>query len=109
MTRFTWAAQPAMILRPAAFEPVKQTLRTASWVTKRWPILDPSPGTTWKTPSGIPASRASSPRRIAVSGVRLAGFKTTVLPAASAGPSPQPAMGMGKFQGTMMPTTPSGS
>ena len=38
-----------------------------------------------------------------------AGLSTTVLPAASAGAKPQPAIGMGKFQGTMMPTTPSGS
>ncbi len=32
-----------------------------------------------------------------------------MLPAASAGAKPQPAIGIGKFQGTMMPTTPSGS
>jgi hypothetical protein len=32
-----------------------------------------------------------------------------VLPAASAGAKPQPAIGIGKFQGTMIPTTPSGS
>ena len=98
-----------MTRRPAAFDPVKQTLRTASWVTKRPPMVAPSPGTTCMTPSGTPASRASSPRRSAVRGVRLAGLRTTVLPAASAGPNPQPAMGIGKFQGTMMPTTPRGS
>ena len=62
-----------------------------------------------KTPSGIPASTASSPSRIAVSGVSSAGLRTTVLPAARAGAKPQPAIGMGKFHGTMMPTTPSGS
>ena len=32
-----------------------------------------------------------------------------MLPAASAGANPHAAMGIGKFQGTMMPTTPSGS
>ena len=32
-----------------------------------------------------------------------------MLPAASAGAKPQPAMGMGKFHGTMTPTMPSGS
>jgi hypothetical protein len=62
-----------------------------------------------KTSSGRPASSASSPSRIAVSGVSSAGFSTTVLPAARAGPNAQPAMGMGKFHGTMTPTTPSGS
>ena len=61
------------------------------------------------TPSGRPASRASSPSRIAVSGVSSAGLSTTVLPAASAGAKPQPAIGIGKFQGTITPTTPSGS
>ena len=69
----------------------------------------PLPGITLNTPSGIPASRANSPKRIAVIGVNSAGFKTTVFPAASAGPNPQPAIGIGKFQGTIIPITPSGS
>ena len=47
--------------------------------------------------------------RIAVSGVISAGLSTTVLPAASAGAKPQPAIGIGKFHGTITPTTPSGS
>ena len=102
-------AQPSMIKRPTALEPVKQTLRTAGWVTKRLPTIAPSPVTTWKTPSGMPASSASSPMRSALSGVSSAGLSTTVLPAASAGAKPQPAMAMGKFHGTMIPTTPSGS
>jgi len=46
---------------------------------------------------------------IAVSGVTSAGLSTTVQPAASAGARPQPAIGIGKFQGTMTPTTPTGS
>ena len=57
----------------------------------------------------MPASSASSPMRIAVSGVISAGLSTTVLPAARAGAKPQPAMGIGKFHGTITPTTPSGS
>ena len=64
---------------------------------------------TVNTPSGIPASSASSARRSAVSGVSSAGLSTTVLPAASAGAKPQLAIGIGKFHGTMTPTTPSGS
>jgi hypothetical protein len=44
-----------------------------------------------------------------VSGVISAGFSTTVLPQARAGPSFQDAMSMGKFHGVMSPTTPSGS
>ena len=98
-----------MIAWPTSVEPVKQILPTTGWVTKRQPTTEPRPGKTWNTCSGIPASRASSPTRIAVSGVRSAGFRTTVLPAASAGPKPQEAIGIGKFQGTMIPTTPIGS
>ena len=109
VTRFTWSAQPAMIRLPTVVDPVKQTLRTSGCVTNRSPTTDPLPGTTLRTPAGRPASTASSPIRIAVSGVISAGLSTTVLPAASAGPSFQAAMTSGKFQGTMMPTTPSGS
>ena len=83
--RFTWSAQPAMICLPTAVDPVKHTLRTSGWVTKRSPTTDPFPGTTVNTPGGRPAARPSSPSRIAVSGVSSAGFRTTVLPAARAG------------------------
>jgi hypothetical protein len=103
------AAQPAMIWRPTSVEPVNTILATSGWSTKRWPTIEPLPGSTWKTSSGRPASRASSASRIAVIGVSSAGLSTTVLPAASAGAKPQPAIGIGKFQGTMTPTTPSGS
>ena len=109
VSRFTCRAQPAMICWPTSVEPVNTILRTCSWSTSRWPTTEPLPGRTWNTPSGRPASRASSPIRIAVSGVRSAGLAITGLPAASAGPSPQPRIGMGKFHGTIRPTTPTGS
>ena len=109
VTRFTWSAHPAMICFPTTVDPVKTTLRTAGCVTNRCPTTVPLPGTTSNTPGGKPASSASSPNRIAVNGVSSAGFSTTVLPAASAGAKPQPAMGIGKFHGTITPTTPSGS
>ena len=57
----------------------------------------------------MPASSTSSASRSAESGVRAAGLSTTVLPHASAGPSFQLVMLSGKFQGTISPTTPSGS
>ena len=109
VTRLICWAQPAMTERPTSVEPVKHTLRTSGWATKRSPITLPLPGRICSTPSGSPASRASSPMRSALSGVSSAGLTTTVLPAASAGAKPQPAMAMGKFHGTMTPTTPSGS
>ena len=98
-----------MICLPTSVEPVKQTLRTSGWVTNRWPTTEPLPGSTVNTPSGRPASSASSAIRIAVRGVISAGLSTTVLPAASAGANPQPAIGIGKFHGTITPTTPRGS
>ena len=71
--------------------------------------MRPGPTTTLITPSGMPASSASSAKRSAESGVSSAGFSTTVLPAASAGPSFHAAIASGKFHGTISPTTPSGS
>ncbi len=109
VTRLTCAAHPAMTAVPTSVEPVKTTLRTVGLSTNRWPTTEPLPGSTWNTSGGMPASSASSPMRIAVSGVSSAGLRTTVLPAASAGAKPQPAIGIGKFQGTITPTTPSGS
>ena len=86
------------------------TLRTAGWATKRSPTTAPLPGHDLE--DALRAARprsASSPSRIAVSGVSSAGLSTTVFPAASAGAKPQPAIGIGKFHGTITPTTPSGS
>ena len=51
---------------------------------------------------------ASSPTRSAVSGVCSAGFMTTVLPQARAGPHFHASISSGKFQGMIWPTTPTG-
>ena len=69
----------------------------------------PGPATTLSTPSGSPASSAIRSSSSAVSGVSSAGLSTTVLPAASAGATFHEAITSGKFQGTISPTTPSGS
>ncbi len=61
------------------------------------------------TPLGKPTSRASAATRRLDSGVSSAGFITTVLPAASAGPIFQLVNISGKFHGTICPTTPTGS
>ena len=98
-----------MIDLPTAVDPVNEILRTIGLVTKRAPTTLPLPTITFSTPSGIPATRASSANRIAVIGVNSAGFRTTVFPAASAAANPQLAIGIGKFQGTIIPTTPIGS
>jgi hypothetical protein len=57
----------------------------------------------------MPASSASSASRRLVSGVISLGLSTTVFPHASAGPSFQEAISIGKFHGVINPTTPSGS
>ena len=73
------------------------------------PTTDPGPVTTVKTPSGMPASSASSASRSAVIGVCSAGLSTTVFPIASAGADFHDVMAIGKFHGTMIPQTPTGS
>ncbi len=94
---------------PTSVDPVKASLRTSGWVRMASPATDPGPVTTVKTPSGKPASNANSPRRMAVGGVCSAGLRTTVFPIASAGADFHEAMAIGKFHGTMIPQTPTGS
>ena len=101
-------AASRMMPLPTSVEPVKAILSTPGCRTSAIPTLPPGPVTTLKTPSGRPASRVSSAKRSAVSGVSEAGFRTTVFPAASAGAIFQEASRNGKFQGTIAPTTPTG-
>ena len=109
VTRLTWAAAPAITLVPTSVEPVNTILRTSGWLTNRSPTTEPLPGSTWNRSSGRPASTASSPSRMEVSGVHSAGLSTTALPAASAGAKPHDAIGIGKFHGVITPITPIGS
>ena len=94
---------------PTRVEPVKATQSTSMCMASASPAVLPKPGTTLSTPSGSPASIASSATRSAVSGDFSEGFSTTELPVASAGPSFHVAISSGKFQGTIAPTTPAGS
>ena len=61
------------------------------------------------TPAGMPDSSASRASSIADADVISDGFRTIVLPAASAGASDITAMKVGEFHGVITPTTPSGS
>ena len=72
------------------------------------PVVEPLPVTTLKTPAGSPPSCSSSAKRSVVSGVVPAGLATTVLPATTAGASLFESSVVGKFHGTIAPTTPSG-
>ena len=60
------------------------------------------------TPAGMPACSASTASARAQRGVSAAGLMTMVQPAASAGPALRVIMAMGKFQGVMAATTPTG-
>jgi hypothetical protein len=71
---------------PVSVSPVNEIRSTSMCAASAAPTTSPAPVTTLKTPSGTPASFASSARRTVVSGVADAGFSTTELPAASAGP-----------------------
>ena len=62
------------------------------------------------TPGGMSVFSATMrPMRVAFHGVSGAGLSTQVLPMASTGPSLFRMISSGKFQGTMTPTTPTGS
>ena len=81
------AALPASIL-PTAVEPVKVSLATFGLVTNSSPTGAGSFAVTrLMTPFGTPASSRILNVSIAQRGVASAGFRTTVQPAASAGPT----------------------
>ncbi len=95
----------AATFRPVATEPVNMIPSTRS--TSAAPAA-PRPVTTWKTSGGFPACRQSSARRTDVSGVTSDGFRTTAFPARSGATASAALFRIGKFQGPMTPTTPSG-
>ena len=102
-------AAACRIFTPVALEPVKVMRSTReSDVNGPATASPPKPWTTFSTPGGRPASRASSANRWAVSGVCGAGFSTTVLPKANAGAIFQVASISGAFHGLIADTTPAG-
>ena len=74
----------------------------------RLPATSPKPLIMFQTPSGRPASRLTSARIAAVSGLSSAGLWTTVQPAASAGAIFHVESMNGVFQGVITPTGPIG-
>ncbi len=98
----------AMILRAVAVPPVKVILATSGWETSAAPTSGPNPVTTFSTPSGR-ISLASRANSTTLGEANSDGFSTTVLPAASAGPTLLARVMIGEFQGIRAPITPSGS
>jgi hypothetical protein len=86
------------IKRPTSVDPVNAILSTPGCSTSIEPTL-PSPVTMFTTPGGRPAAVHSSAKARAVMDVNSAGFRTTVLPMASAGAIFQESISRGKFQG----------
>src|SRR5439155_10930708 len=68
-------------------EPVNEMRASRGSATSVAPVAAPLPWTTLNTPAGRPAAAAQSASSELVSGAHSGGFSTTVLPAASAGPS----------------------
>ena len=69
---------------PARTEPVMETIWGTGWAIRARPVSR-SPQTTLKTPGGKNSCAISASREVEAGVVSL-GFRTTVLPAASAGP-----------------------
>lgn len=94
---------------PTGVDPVNVSLRRRrSAMTGADNAFASEDGTTLSTPSGRPARRNNSTRYRVVSGVRSAGFSTTVHPAASAGAIFRVAIASGKFHGVIAYTGPTG-
>ena len=88
-------------------EPTKPT----AWIVSLFRMASTaslSPCTTWKMPSGRPASVNSSARRTGTDGSRSEGLRTNALPHAMAGPAFHSGTMQGKLNGVMPATTPSG-
>ena len=94
---------------PTSVDPVNATLSTSALRQSSAPASSPKPVMILTTPGGNPISWMSRASSIAVTGVSSDGLRTTVLPAASAGPSFQAAILSEKFQGMIAATTPTGS
>ena len=104
------AAPSAITLRPVAVDPVNETMSTRGSLANSAPTPWSLEVTMLITPGGKSVcSVMSSPSTAAHHGVSGAGFKTTVFPAASAGPILARLIWWGKFHGVMAPTTPTAS
>src|SRR5579862_6532605 len=100
-TFFTVPAHCSINNLPISVEPVKVSLRTVGFEVISPPISLAPPVTQEKTPFGTPARSANSHNAKAEYGVAVAGFKTIVQPAASAGPAFRVIIAAGKFHGVI--------
>ncbi len=98
-----------VICSPTPVDPVNVIFRTRGSEQSSSPSIDPLPVTHCNASGGNPASIMSSVNFSATSGVALAGFRITALPAASAWASLCSTRGSGKLNGVIATTTPHGT
>ena len=108
VTGMRFSAAYCIISRPVVVSPVNPIFAIFGLVARALPTSAPGPVTTLMTPGGTTSSMTSISLRID-QGVGEAGLMTEQLPAASAGASFQAAIRIGKLNGMIWPTTPSGS
>ena len=109
-TFFSVGAAAAMIALPTWVEPVKDTMSTRGSVVSRAATSLDRGVTTLKTPAGMSVCSATiRPSSAATQGVSGAGLRTTVQPAASAGPTLARLIWVGTFHGEIAATTPTAS
>lgn len=94
---------------PTPVEPVNDIFLTDGFVHNSIAAPLSFVGSTWIILEGIPESMASLVKAAHVNGVSLGGLMTTAQPAAKAGAIFRVIIAAGKFQGVMMPQTPTGS
>ena len=95
--------------QPTPVEPVKLIMSTFGDATSASAASAPCDTTMLTTPGGNPASSNTSPSFTMPSGSCGAGFTTTVLPMARAGPSFPAMFVSGKLYEVMHATTPTGA
>ena len=108
-TLFMPPAAVLITVLPTSVEPVNATLLIPGCSASAWPATAPSPGTTFSTPSGSPASEQSLATSTIAHEVSSAGLRTMVHPATRAGAIFQKERSSGKFHGIMCAATPTGS
>ena len=97
------------IRSPTSRLPVNVIFRTRGSAHRPSPIVPPLPVMHWMPSAGTPHSSRSWVSLRALSGVSLAGFRMTALPAASAGPTLWHTRCSGKLNGLIPTTTPHGT
>ena len=106
--RFTVFEQALISFLPTGVEPVKVNFLTNLFEVISAPISLVFPVTILTSPFGKPALSAKITKAKADNGVAFAGLQTTAHPAASAGAIFLVNIAIGKFQGVMHATTPTG-